>query len=153
MNNNQEKLRAQYFAASEEYAREYQKYLDLKYSKNSGDEGKAAEVYMRLQSVDSKLKTLLDQVKSSESDIGNQLLDTNSAIERKTFQIYEKSKTLDLQNDEITRKQQELHNRQKQIEMGVQKNTYRRNVIIFLTIVNIIMLALIYYFYNYSPAV
>ena len=85
MNNNQEKLRAQYFAASEEYAREYQKYLDLKYSKSAGDEAKAAEVYARLQSVDSKLKTLLDQVKSNESDIGNQLLDTNSAIERKTF--------------------------------------------------------------------
>ena len=63
-----------------------------------------------------------------------------------------KSKTLDLQNDEITRKQQELHNRQKQIEMGVQKNRYRRNVIIFLTIINIIMLALIYYFYNYSSS-
>jgi len=152
MNNNQEKLRAQYFAASEEYAREYQKYLDLKYSKNPGDEAKAAEVYTRLQSVDSKLRTLLEQVKASQSDVGNQLLDTNSAIERKTFQIYEKSKTLDLQNNQISRKQEELHNRQKQIEMGVQKNKYRRNVIIFLTIVNIIMLGLIYKFYSSSSA-
>jgi len=152
MNNNQEKLRAQYFAASEEYAREYQKYLDLKYSKNPADEARATEVYTRLQSVDSKLRTLLEQVKASQSDVGNQLLDTNSAIERKTFQIYEKSKTLDLQNNEILRKQEELHNRQKQIEMGVQKNKYRRNVIIFLTIVNIIMLGLIYKFYSSSSA-
>jgi len=152
MNNNQEKLRAQYFAASEEYAREYQKYLDLKYSRNAGDEARAAEVYTRLQSVDSKLRTLLNQVKASQSDVGNQLLDTNSAIERKTFQIYEKSKTLDLQNNEISRKQEELHNRQKQIEMGVQKNKYRRNVIIFLTIVNIIMLGLIYKFYSSSSS-
>jgi hypothetical protein len=148
MNNNQQNLRAQYFAASEEYAREYQKYLDLKYSKNVGDEAKAAEVYTRLQTVDGKLKTLLEQVKSQQSDAGNQLLDTNTAIERKTFQIYEKSKTLDLQTDQISRKRQELINRQKQIEMGVQKNRYRRNVIIFLTIVNIVMLALIYKFYS-----
>jgi hypothetical protein len=148
MNNNQQNLRAQYFAASEEYAREYQKYLDLKYSKNVGDEAKAAEVYARLQTIDGKLKTLLEQVRSQQSDAGNQLLDTNTAIERKTFQIYEKSKTLDLQTDQIARKRQELINRQKQIEMGVQKNRYRRNVIIFLTIVNIVMLALIYKFYS-----
>ncbi len=148
MNNNQQNLRAQYFAASEEYAREYQKYLDLKYSKNVGDEAKAAEVYTRLQTIDGKLKTLLEQVKSQQSDAGNQLLDTNTAIERKTFQIYEKSKTLDLQTDQIAKKRQELLNRQKQIEMGVQKNRYRRNVIIFLTIVNIVMLALIYKFYS-----
>lgn len=148
MNNNQQNLRAQYFAASEEYAREYQKYLDLKYSKNVGDEAKAAEVYARLQTVDGKLKGLLEQVKSQQSDAGNQLLDTNTAIERKTFQIYEKSKTLDLQTDQIARKRQELVNRQKQIEMGAQKNRYRRNVIIFLTIVNIVMLALIYKFYS-----
>ena len=148
MNNNQQNLRAQYFAASEEYAREYQKYLDLKYSKTVGDEAKAAEVYTRLQTVDGKLKGLLEQVKSQQSDAGNQLLDTNTAIERKTFQIYEKSKTLDLQTDQIARKRQELVNRQKQIEMGAQKNRYRRNVIIFLTIVNIVMLALIYKFYS-----
>jgi hypothetical protein len=148
MNSNQEKLRAQYFAASDEYAREYQKYLDLKYSRNAGDEARAAEVFTRLQSVDNRLRTLLEQVRASESDVGNQLLDTNTAIERKTFQIYEKSKTLNLQNDEISRKQQELHNRQKQIEMGVEKNRYRRNVIIFLTIVNLVMLGLIYKFYS-----
>jgi uncharacterized protein (DUF3084 family) len=148
MNNNQQNLRAQYFATSEEYSREYQKYLDLKYSKRVGDEAKAAEVYTSLQKTDGKLKTLLQQVKSQQSDAGNQLLDTNTAIERKTFQIYEKSKTLDLQNDQIARKRQELINRQKQIEMGAQKNRYRRNVIIFLTIVNIVMLALIYKFYS-----
>jgi len=148
MNNNQQNLRAQYFATSEEYAREYQKYLDLKYSKKSGDEAKAVEVYTRLQTIDGKLKTLLEQVKSQQSDAGNQLLDTNTAIERKTFQIYEKSKTLDVQTDQIAGKRQELINRQKQIEMGVQKNRYRRNVIIFLTIVNILMLALIYKFYS-----
>jgi hypothetical protein len=148
MNNNQQNLRAQYFATSEEYAREYQKYLDLKYSKKSGDEAKAVEVYTRLQTIDGKLKTLLEQVKSQQSDAGNQLLDTNTAIERKTFQIYEKSKTLDVQTDQIAGKRQELINRQKQIEMGVQKNRYRRNVIIFLTIVNIVMLALIYKFYS-----
>ncbi len=148
MNNNQQKLREQYFATSEEYSREYQKYLDLKYSKRVGDEAKAAEVYTSLQKTDGKLKTLLQQVKSQQSDAGNQLLDTNTAIERKTFQIYEKSKTLDLQTDQISRKRQELINRQKQIEMGVQKNRYRRNVIIFLTIINIVMLALIYKFYS-----
>ena len=148
MNNNQSSLRAEYFKTSDEYAREYQKYLELKYSKDPANRVKADAIYARLQDIDNKLRTLLDQVKSQEGDIGSQLLDANSAIERKTFQIYEKSKTLDLQNDEIARKQEELHSKQKQVEMGVQKNLYRRNVIIFLTIVNLIMLVILYYFYN-----
>jgi hypothetical protein len=150
MEKNQQNLRAQYFETSQEYAREYQRYLDLKYSKKSGDEAKAADVYARLQSIDTKLKTLMEQVKSQPNDVGSQLLETNNAIERKTFQIYEKSKTLDKQKNLIQQKQQELVNRQKQIEMGVQKNKYRRNVIIFLTIINLVMLALIYKFYNSS---
>ena len=148
MNQNQQSLRAKYFQASEEYAREYQKYLDLKYSKDAGDKVKADALYARLQDIDAKLRNLLEQVKSEEGDIGRDLLDTNTAIERKTFQIYEKSKTLDEQNAEISRKQEELHNKQKQIEMGIQKNRYRRNVIIFLTIVNLIMLVIVYKFYN-----
>jgi len=148
MEKNQQNLKAQYFETSQEYAREYQKYLDLKYSKNSGDEAKAADVYVRLQEIDKKLKRLMEQVELKPNDVGSQLLETNVAIERKTFQIYEKSKTLDKQKNEIQHKQQELSNRQKQIEMGVQKNKYRRNVIIFLTVINLIMLALIYKFYN-----
>jgi hypothetical protein len=148
MEKNQQNLRAQYFETSQEYAREYQKYLDLKYSKNSGDEAKAVDVYARLQEIDKKLKKLMEQVEMKPNDVGSQLLETNVAIERKTFQIYEKSKTLDKQKNEIQHKQQELRNRQKQIEMGVQKNKYRRNVIIFLTIINLVMLALIYKFYN-----
>ena len=148
MNSNQNSLRAEYFKTSEEYAREYQKYLELKYSKDPANRVKADAIYSRLQDIDNKLRTLLEQVKTQEGDIGSQLLDANSAIERKTFQIYEKSKTLDLQNDEISRKQEELHSKQKQVEMGVQKNLYRRNVIIFLTIVNLIMLVVLYYFYN-----
>jgi hypothetical protein len=139
MEKNQQNLRAQYFETSQEYAREYQKYLDLKYSKNSGDEAKAVDVYARLQEIDKKLKKLMEQVEMKPNDVGSQLLETNVAIERKTFQIYEKSKTLDKQKNEIQHKQQELRNRQKQIEMGVQKNKYRRNVIIFLTIINLVM--------------
>ncbi len=149
MQQNQQNLRAQYFETSQEYAREYQKYLDLKYSKNSGDEAKAAAVYARLQNIDTRLKSLLEQVRSQpNNDIGSQLLETNTAIERKTFQIYEKARKLDKQKKENQNKQQELTNRKKQIEMGVQKNKYRRNVIIFLTVVNLVMLALIYKFYN-----
>lgn len=148
MNSNQSSLRAEYFKTSEEYAREYQKYLDLKYSKDGANRAKADAIYARLQDIDNKLRTLLDQVKSQEGDIGTQLLDTSSAIERKTFQIYEKSKTLDVQNDEIARKQEELHNKQKQVEMGIQKNRYRRNVIIFLTVVNLLMLIALWKFYN-----
>jgi len=147
MNSNQQSLREKYFKASDVYARLYQQYLDAKYSSVDSERAKADQIYQKLQSEDAKLRSMLDQIKQQEGDVSNKILETNNAIERKTFQIYEKSKTLDLQNAEIERKRTELHNRQKQIEMGIQKNRYRRNVIIFLTIINIIMLIAVYRFY------
>jgi hypothetical protein len=80
----------------------------------------------------------------------NALLTASQSIENYTRQIYQKSENLQRQQNELIRKKDELHSKQKQVEMGVQKNRYRRNLIVILTILNIIMIGIIYYFYNKS---
>ena len=141
--------RTKYFKASEDYSKQYQEYLRLKYSRNTNESGAQADAkFKELKDVDIKIKKLIDDMNEPGDSITPKLLNTNNEIERKTFQIYEKSKSLDIQQNEIEKRKEELHSRQKQIEMGVQKNRYRRNVIIFLIIINLVMLGAIYYFFN-----
>jgi len=141
--------RTKYFKASEDYSKQYQEYLRLKYSRNPSESGAQADAkYKELKDTDNKIRELMGKMDVGGDSITPKLLNTNNEIERKTFQIYEKSKSLDIQQNEIERRKEELHSRQKQIEMGVQKNRYRRNVIIFLIIINLIMLGAIYYFFN-----
>lgn len=86
-------------------------------------------------------------VNNAEDDMGD-LLNQNSTVESKTFKIYEKSRSLDEQQSEIDRKQEELHTKQKQIEMGIQKNRYRRNMIWFLILANLVLLGVIFFFWK-----
>ena len=140
--------RTQYFEASKKYSEDYQAYLRLKYSNNSSDSALADRKFQELKDTDYKIRQLMTAMDGGGDSITPKLLNTNNEIERKTFQIYEKSKSLDIQQNEIEKRKEELHSRQKQIEMGIQKNRYRRNVIIFLIIINLIMLGAIYYFFN-----
>lgn len=150
MVNNRDTLRTRYLKTSNEYNQKYQEYLAAKYVTNP-DTGVVTQLAKTVSDLDGKLKAIIAQIKNQESNVGQQLFDTSSAIERKTFSIYDKSKNLDIQQDEIIRKRDELYSKQKQIEMGIQKNKYRRNVIIVLIIVNILMILAIFAFYMSVP--
>jgi hypothetical protein len=146
-NNISESLRAKYFETSEKYAKLYQQYLDEKFSSNEEQQKKALKTYNELKVIDQNLREIMEKLKKSTDAISNKILESSEAIERKTFQIYEKSKTLDIQQDLIQRKNDELHSKKKQIEMGIQKNKYRRNLIFVLLILNILLISALYFFY------
>ena len=150
MGDNRDSLRARYLKLSNEYNQQYQAYLTEKY-KPEPDTGTVTQLARQVSELDGKLKNVISQIKTQESNVGQQLFDTSTAIERKTFSIYDKSKNLDIQQDEIARKKDELYSKQKQIEMGIQKNKYRRNVIIVLIIVNVLMILAIFAFYMSVP--
>lgn len=151
MPDNRDTLRARYLQISNDYNQKYQDYLTAKYATNP-DTGVVTSLARAVSELDSNLTRTINDIKNQESNVGQQLFDTSSAIERKTFSIYDKSKNLDIQQDEIVRKRDELYSKQKQIEMGIQKNKYRRNVIIVLIIVNILMILAIFAFYMSVPA-
>jgi len=142
-----ESLRSKYFTTSEKYAKLYQKYLDQKFSSNEEEQKESLSTYNELKVIDQTLRDIMDKLKKSTDSISNKILESSEAIERKTFQIYEKAKTLDIQQDLISRKNDELHSKKKQIEMGVQKNKYRRNLIFVLIALNILLILSLYFFY------
>ena len=142
-----ESLRSKYFTTSEKYAKLYQKYLDQKFSSNTEEQNASLSTYNELKVIDQNLREIMEKLKKSTDSISNKILESSEAIERKTFQIYEKAKTLDIQQDLIVRKNEELHSKKKQIEMGVQKNKYRRNLIFVLIALNIMLITSLYFFY------
>lgn len=144
---NSESLRSTYFKTSEQYAKLYQKYLDQKFSSNAEEQKASLTTYNELKVIDTTLRSIMDKLKSSTDSISNKILESSESIERKTFQIYEKAKTLDIQQDLISQKNEELHSKKKQIEMGIQKNKYRRNLIFVLILLNVILIISLYMFY------
>ena len=89
-----ESLRSKYFTTSEKYAKLYQKYLDQKFSSNEEEQKTSLSTYNELKVIDQTLRDIMDKLKKSTDSISNKILESSEAIERKTFQIYEKAKTL-----------------------------------------------------------
>jgi len=142
-NPSEELLRKEFFRVANEYRVEHEKYLAIR---TPSDADK-----LRLKNVTDDLNIIMGLINNRASVGGNNaLLAAAQSINEYTRQIYEKSNKLQLQQNELERKKEELHSKQKQVEMGVQKNRYRRNLIVILTILNIIMIGVIYYFYNKS---
>jgi len=142
-------LRNEFFRLSKIFEDTYQEYLTLK-SVPTPDQVAVNKKLTDLNKVNEDLTYIIGQINVKAGTTSNALLTASQSIENYTRQIYEKSGDLQRQQNELIRKKDELHSKQKQVEMGVQKNRYRRNLIVILTILNIIMIGIIYYFYNKS---
>ena len=142
-------LRNEFFRLSKIFEDTYQEYLTLKSVPNA-DQVAVNKKLTDLNKVNEDLTHIIGQINVKAGTTSNALLTASQSIENYTRQIYEKSGDLQRQQNELIRKKDELHSKQKQVEMGVQKNRYRRNLIVILTILNIIMIGIIYYFYNKS---
>jgi hypothetical protein len=127
----------------QDYEKAYEAYLKAVYDKEP--DNKINQLKEELIRIDTNLK-------GKGLDVDRNLNIAAEQIQNKTLQIYEKAKLLDLQKDKIDRKNEELQSKKRQIEMGVQKNKYRRNIIILLIILNIVILSLFYYFYKKTSA-
>jgi len=144
-------LRNEFFRLSKIFEDTYQEYLTQKSVPNANQVTLNAKL-TDLNNVNEDLTHIIQQINVKAGTTSNALLTASQSIENYTRQIYEKSGDLQRQQNELIRKKDELHSKQKQVEMGVQKNRYRRNLIVILTILNIIMIGIIYYFYNRPSA-
>ena len=144
-------LRTEFFRLSKNFEDKYKEYMDLK-SAATPDAGAISKKLDELNNVNTELTNIIQIINTKAGSTSGSLLTAAQSIENYTRQIYEKSGDLQRQQNELILKKDELHSKQKQVEMGVQKNRYRRNLIVILTILNIFMIAIIYYLYNRSGA-
>ena len=136
-NNNIQQLRAKYNKALSEYLNNYN---DLQVATATGSTADTASLKSSLGNA----KTELDNIKkalSTNNQKTAQLIESNQeALENKGKLIDEKNKRIMEQQQIIQERNEILNSRKRQIEMGLEKNIYKRNLMYFLIFVNIIVI-------------
>ena len=123
----------------------------------SGLLGKYLNAYSSALNHPTKLASgMVDSTKSQLYDSMKKLDDQNKAMQQKiqaqqglvnvkANSIRAKAHIVDLQSDKVQERNVILSSRKRQVELGVQKNRYKRNVMYFLIFVNIIVLLILFY--------
>ena len=137
-----------------DYLNEYNRYLVLKGLQENADPSSADSVnftdalntseknYINNRS---KLEDLSEEIENNNK-YSQELIDKQTKdIENKTKTIYQKNNLIGEQTKIIDDRNKIMNSRVKQIQAGIEKNLYKRNVMYFLIAVNIIVLAVLFF--------
>ena len=125
------KLREMYNKDLDNYYQTYNKYLQYKYSKDRNRHWKRTYA-------DGTLKPKVEA-------INQRLNNLNIAVQSKTDFIHRKNKNIELQDHEINRNDLELKSKKRQIDYNMSRISYRRMMLIFLVLVNIVLASAFFY--------
>jgi hypothetical protein len=136
---NIEKLGERYNQTLAQYLNSYNQELVAK-SMNADDQQPLATQRNNFETELQKLQKSLEQ----NNEHTNQLIKQQTQdIESKTKAIEQKNKMINSQTEYIDDKNRIMNSRERQIELGVQKNIYKRNIMYFLVFVNVLVLCIL----------
>ena len=135
-----------------QYLNDYNKYLVLKgLQENSNPADDAQDFTTALTDAESKYtnsKTALQALATNiekNNDTSQDLIKNQSKdIENKTKSILIKNKLITEQTKIIDDRNSVMNSRSRQIQLGVEKNIYKRNIMYFLIFVNIIVIIILF---------
>jgi hypothetical protein len=143
---NIEKLGEQYNENLAKYLNSYNRELVAKAVCQSGDSAcqndrhKAEE---ERQQFESKLQKLQGDLEQNNEQTTQLIKQQTQDIEGKTKAIEQKNSMINSQTEFIDDKNRIMNSRERQIELGVQKNIYKRNIMYFLVFVNVLVLCIL----------
>jgi hypothetical protein len=149
---NIENVDALYNDQLQTYLNAYNKYLTVKSLLNNtppnSSQAKSMEGALNEAQHDyTKAQSVLSQY---QSDIENNNKTTNGLIkeqtndiENKTLSIQKKNQLINKQTNLIDERNQIMNSRVRQIELGVSKNVYKRNIMYFLIFVNVLVVSIL----------
>ena len=143
---NIKELKRLYNAELKNYYNVYQKYMNYRFSKNRSTR-KQAEYQFKPKVIRSnqRLNEILTQLKENILESNNKILQQNEIINRKTIEIHNQNKVLSKLDKDLASKKLSIITKNRQLETGKGKNFYKRNIMIFLIILNVIIIGAIYY--------
>ena len=151
-NQNIESVDTLYNDQLQTYLNAYNKYLTVKSLLNNtppnSTQSKSMESTLAEAQKDyTKAQSVLSQY---QSDIENNNQTTNKLIknqtkdiENKTLSIHKKNLLINKQTDLIDERNSIMNSRVRQIELGVSKNVYKRNIMYFLILVNVVVISIL----------
>ena len=92
---------------------------------------------------EAKLQKLQSDLEKNNKQTTQLIKQQTQDIEAKTKAIEQKNKMINHQTEFIDDKNRIMNSRERQIELGVQKNIYKRNIMYFLVFVNLLVLCIL----------
>ncbi len=92
---------------------------------------------------ETKLQKLQSDLEKNNKQTTQLIKQQTQDIEAKTKAIEQKNKMINHQTEFIDDKNRIMNSRERQIELGVQKNIYKRNIMYFLVFVNLLVLCIL----------
>ena len=125
------------------YREEYNKFLEFKFDKgpDKNRKNKIANTInkKKLNNINNNLEKLLNNIKIYINEINNNIKTQKNMIGLKNSNIYRQNMRLKNNDENILKENENLLKKERQIDTGVERNNYKRNIMYFLIIVNIIL--------------
>lgn len=134
--NNIKQLRKQYNAALGDYL---QKYNDHQVADSLNSQG-SFSLKNDVQQAENKLNEIQSALHTNNEDTERLIKNNEKALTQKGKLIEQKNARIAKQQAIIQERNDILNSRKRQIEMGLEKNIYKRNLMYFLIFVNIIVI-------------
>jgi len=145
-------LKETYESGLTQYYSAYNTYLQHKYDKSSNRAWKRmyAEKTLRpkVEQLNKNLNNILEKMKKSISGSSKVIAEQTKEIQEKRDAINVKNNKIKIQDISISKTNNELISKNRQIGFTNERNSYRRNILIVLLILNVIIGGAIYKFYK-----
>ena len=149
---NIKKLKDMYETGLTKYYTAYNQYLQHKYDRSSNRAWKRmyAEKTLRpkVENLNNYLNTILTNMKNNIRKSSGIISGQSKKINMSRDEINKKNFTIKKQDEDIERSNVDLISKTRQIGFTAERNTYRRNMIVALLIINILIVAGIIKFYG-----
>ncbi len=132
-----------------EYLDNYNNYLVIKgleaNSGSTGSGGALIEAETKYQGSKNKLDAFANDIEKNNTHSQNLIEKQTKDIQNKTMAIQVRNKQISEQSKIIEDRNGIMNSRTRQIQMGVEKNLYKRNIMYFLIFINIIVLIILFF--------
>jgi len=138
-------LRAIYQNLLTEYDEEYSKFLEAPINSTVGNIAKE-----KVTAINKKLNSILDELKNNIKRTDDMIESQSRLVDSKTDVIMQKNKDIDTQDKYVANSNIELVSKKKQNEFSVERNRYKRIILVVLIIINVLLGWGIYTLYKRS---
>lgn len=148
--NNLNKLREIYESELNNYYNTYNQYLSYKYDRSNDRAWKMnyAETTLKpqVERINTTLNNILNELKRNIKETEQLIKSQEKTADSKTDLIYRKNKIIEIQDSTIKSNNQDLISKDRQIQFTLERNRYRRTMMIILVTINIVLLSIFYYY-------
>ena len=138
-------LRTIYQNLLTEYDDEYSKFLEAPINSTAGNIAKE-----KVTTINKKLNSILDELKNNIKRTDDMIESQSRLVDSKTDVIMQKNKDIDTQDKYVANSNIELVSKKKQNEFSVERNRYKRIILVILIIINVLLGWGIYTLYKRS---